>query len=58
MLLPNVADSEFALDFLKPRIRVVGPEVGNLERYVGHVLVLVVPLFFCRHLVCLQRSVA
>ena len=51
MLLPNVADSEFALDFLKPRIRVVGPEVGNLERYVGHVLVLVVPLFFCRYLV-------
>jgi hypothetical protein len=54
-----VADSELALDFSKSGVRVVGPEVGNLECHVGHVLVLVIfILFFCRHLVCSQRSVA
>jgi hypothetical protein len=56
--LSDVADSKFALDFSKPRSRVVGPEVGNLECHVGHVLVLMVSLFFCRYLVCSQRSVA
>jgi hypothetical protein len=29
--------------------------VGNSECHVAHVLVLVVFLFFCRHLVCSQR---
>jgi hypothetical protein len=36
----------------------LGPKVGNLERPVGHVLVLGVSLFFCCHLVWSQRSVA
>jgi hypothetical protein len=39
----------------KPSVRVVGPEVGNLECHVGHVLVLVFSLFLERHLGCKQR---
>jgi hypothetical protein len=43
--LPDVADSELALDFSEPRRWVVGPEVGDSECHVAHVLVLVSSLF-------------
>ncbi len=50
--LPDVADSELALDFSEPRRWVMGPEVGDSKRHVAHVLVLVFSLFLCRHLGC------
>ncbi len=34
----------------------MGPEAGNFERHVGHLLVLVVPLFFCRYLVLFTKE--
>jgi hypothetical protein len=52
----NVANSKLALQLAEPGIRIVWPEVVDLERRVGHVLVL---FFFCRHIVWdSQRSVA
>ncbi len=46
----DVADSELALDFSEPSRWAVGPEVGNSECHVAHVLVLVFSLFLGRHL--------
>jgi hypothetical protein len=46
--LGYVANSEFALQLAEPGVRVVWPEVMDLECHVGHLLVL---LFFCSHFV-------
>jgi hypothetical protein len=46
--LGYVANSEFALQLAEPGVRIVWPEVVDLEYYVNHVLVL---LLFCRHFV-------
>ncbi len=54
--LGNVANSKLASQLMEPGIRIVWPEVVDLECYIGHVLVL---FFFCRHFVWdSQRSVA